>query len=429
MKRDPVRRTRHRPPAADHRALTAARQIGRDDFVAPVFGLLLAVIALAGPGPARGQLLEGEFASIDLGRKLIEPTRFPTIRELRAAVRKPEIGAVLMLKLFTSGDNHHLPIFSGDGRRLAFQRSDVQARSSKLLLFPLLSDAEPTMLTDDPAAYDYMFQWGVNSPNSYTFVRIDPGGQSTRIFVSTEGGRPVEKRLGKKRRRFPALYRRTDGIWRLVYEEEGRLMHEAWDDEGPVDEPLMLARATSPRWSRDGYRLLMARERPGGNKLSSYDIAVWNLRTETEVPLSHSAGETVRSPCWSPDEHAAAFFVRQGGEGNPWRIRVCPVAENATGRTLGNDVVVNADFESQGPAWQPDGQRVWFFSNEHCREAYYPLVSADVETGQLTVVDYPRCCTTPHDLAINPSTSVPEMAFVAHDGLPKDVFILFLNHY
>ena len=399
-------------------------------FVAVVCaGLVVGVFATGWPAAApAAELLDGEFASIDLGRELIEPKRLPTVQQLRALVRKPEISTVLMFKLFTSGDNHHLPVFSGDGRRLALQQSDAQARSSKLLVYPALFQAEPTMLTDNPAAYDYMFRWGINGPGSYSFVRIDPGKSATRIFTST-GGSPQARVVGSQRRRFPALYRRTDGIWRLVYEEEGRLMQEAFTDEGPVHEPLMLAHATSPRWSGDGSRLLMARQRNNDSRVPSYDMVVWNLRTEDALPLTVSQDEIVRGPCWSPDERAAAFYVRQSGEEKPWQIRVCPVAKGSAGTTLGGDVVVNPDFESQGPAWEPSGQRVWFFSHEHCREAYYPLMAADVETGQLTSVDYPNCCTTPHDLAINPTNGAPEIAFVAHDGLPKDLFIVFLNHY
>jgi len=409
------------------------RQTSRPDprwFAALVVaGLVVGVFAASQPGPVRAaELLDGEIASVDLGRELIEPKRLPSVQELRALVRKPEISTVLMLKLFTSGDNHHLPVFSDDGRRLALQRSDVQAQSSKLLVYSTLSQADPTMLTDNPAAYDYMFRWGINGPGSFGFVRIDSGKSATRIFTST-GGSPHERVGGDKRRRFPALYRRTDGIWRLVYEEEGRLMQEAFTDKGPVHEPLMLAHATSPCWSRDGSRLLMARRRSDNSRLPTYETVVWNLRTEEGLPLAASQDEIVRSPCWSPDEQAAAFYVRQGGEGKPWRIRVCPIAEGGAGTTVGDDVVVNPDFDSQGPAWEPGGRRVWFFSHEHSREAYYPLMAADVKTGELTSVDYPNCCTTPHDLAVNPTNLVPEIAFVAHDGLPKDLFIVFLNHY
>jgi hypothetical protein len=72
---------------------------------------------------------------------------------------------------------------------------------------------------------------------------------------------------------------------------------------------------------------------------------------------------------------------------------------------------------------------VWFFSHGRREQAYYPLVAADRETGQSLVVHYPRRCTTPNDLAVNPATAVPEMAFVAVDGLTQDLFVLFLNHF
>jgi hypothetical protein len=65
----------------------------------------------------------------------------------------------------------------------------------------------------------------------------------------------------------------------------------------------------------------------------------------------------------------------------------------------------------------------------HRKQAYYPLLAADVTTGKIDVIDYPNRCTTPYDLAVNPVTEVPEVAFMAHDGLPQDLFIVFMNHY
>ena len=375
------------------------------------------------------QLLDGEFGDVELGRGLIEPARFPTVRELRQAVSRPEITAVLMLKLFTSGDNHHLPVWSGDGRRLAFSRSDAGARASKLLLFSSLAQQQPTLLTDKADAYDYMFRWAVNSPAGFTFARIDSGRETTQVCFSADGRTADEKTRAAGRHVFPALYARTDGIWRLVYEQDGRLMHEAFSDEGPVDGPMMLLRGTWARWSRDGYRLLLAHERFRRGKLVTYDVVVRNLRTEANLLLPSGEEGIVRSPTWSPDERYAAFYVRAPGEDQPWRIRISPVAEDGDGITVGGDVVVNLDFDSEGPAWEPSSRRVWFFSHRHRQQAYHPLVAADVRTGETLVVDYPRRCTTPGDLAVNPATTVPEMAFVAHDGLPRDLFILFLNHY
>ena len=409
-------------------ARTALRTLVPRGIASRVFFCLVPALVLAGT-TAADELLEGEFGDVDLGRPWIEPAQFPTIRELRRLVAKPEITTVLMFKLFSSGDNHHLPIWSGDGRRLALQRSDAEGQASKLLLFSSLAQQQPTLLTDQENVYDYMFRWGVNFPASFTFARIHPDRETTQIYFSDNGREPQPKTSNKARHVFPALYRRTDGIWRLVYEEDGRLVHEAWNDQGPVDSPLTLVRGASARWSRDGYRLLLALERFRRGKLVTYDVAVRNLRTESSVLLPAGEEGVVRSPTWSPDERYAAFYVRAPGENQPWRIRICPVAENAPAITVGSNVVVNQDFESEGPAWEPGSRRVWFFSHERRQQAYHPLVAADVQNGDVLLVDYPKRCTTPNDLAINPATTVPEMAFVAHDGLPQDLFILFLNHY
>jgi hypothetical protein len=376
------------------------------------------------------ELLPGEFGDIDLGRQLIEPRSFPTIGELRKAVDDPEMKPVLMFKLFTSGDNHHLPVFSFDGRRLAFQRSDARARSSKLLLFPSLDQPQPVLLSDNADVYDYLFCWAINAPAGYAFVRIHPGWPATEVYVSEEGGAPEAKTPSPARRLAPSLFRRTDDIWRLVYEQDGELVHQAWNQDGPVEEPTVLAKGASPRWSRDGYRLLAARPHDASNPASGYDLVVRNLRTEEEVAVYTNAGETIRSPCWSPDERSAAFYVRNGGEGRPWRIAVGSIDRPSDRRVLGEDVVVNKVFESGGPAWEPSGRRIWFFSHPHQRQAYYPVIAADVATGELKVIDYPPTCTTPGDLVINPrATAVPELAFAGHDGLPRDLFVLFLNHY
>lgn len=397
----------------------------------PRWAVVAAVLLGAAVAPA-AELLDGEFGDIELGRRLIEPQRLPTIGELRRAVRQSEIRTVLMFAMSDGSDGHescHLPIFSGDGRRLVFQRGDVRSESSKLLLFGSLDQARPKLLTDQPGTYDYMFRWAVNSPDSYAFARIHVGRQATQVYVST-GGKPPQKRTsGQSRHVLPALYGRTDGIWRLVYEAQGTVMHQAWDAHGPIEEDRKLAAGTTPRWSRDGSRLLLAYQRFGGDGGPGHEMVLRDLRTEQDRVLPAGEAGEVRSPCFSPQESHAAFYVRPGGRGKPWRIRVCPLLQEGPDRTLGQDVVVNADFNWEGPAWQADGRRIWFFSNRHQRQAYHPLVAADVRSGETVLVDYPQRCTTPNDLAINPATAVPEMAFVAHEGQPQELFVVFLNHY
>lgn len=389
--------------------------------------LLFAVaISLLAASAAAQELLDGEFGNIDLGRPLIEPKRFPTLKELRSAARKPQITTVMMFKLYGDGNNHYLPIWSADGMRLAFQRSNVQERSSKILLYQTLSQPQPQSLSDDPQAYDYMFRWGQNSAGAYAFVRIAAEAGGVQVYFAPADGEAAPRTKGAGRYASPALYERTDGIWRLAYDRDGQLLHEAFNAAETIESPLDLGRGTSPRWSRDGFRLLLARGRAGG-QLAAYDIALRNLKTGKESLLSKSA--VVRSPMWSPTEEHVAWYAKDAGDNKPWRIEVGAAAGTGAARPVGGDVVVNANFEAEGPAWEPSGRRLWYFSHRQHQQAYYPLVTTDLASSEETVVDYPNRCTTPTDLAVNPLTVVPEIVFVAHEGLPQDLFVLFLNHY
>ncbi len=401
--------------------------------LASTLGLLLAVL-LAAPAAAQG-LLEGEFGDIDLGRQLLDPERFPTIQELRRAMREPQISAVMMLKLYHDKNNHFLPVWSNDGGRLAFQRSDVAANTSRVLLFQSLASPQPMLLGGESSqSYDYMFRWAVNgqsdeeTPGSYVFARIE--GAGTQVYVSLSGGEPKPCASKGQRHTFPALYERTDRIFRLIYSKDGVLTHEAFTPEGPVEHAISLARGIGARWSRDGRRLLYVRQRAAAGRGFSRDILLRDLKSGNETPLPAPRGGSLRSPVWSPDGRLAAYHVREAGANKPWRIRVVATeGKQDQDQTLGDDVVVNETFESEGPAFEPSGQRVWFFSHAQKRQAYYPLVAADVASGKTAIVNYPARCTNPNDLAVNPVTEIPEMAFVGHDGVTQDLFIVFLNHY
>ncbi len=384
-------------------------------------------VCLALAASAEAQLLDGEFGDIELGRELIERDRFPTLREIRDAVSKPKTEFVLMLKLYGDANNHHLPVWSPEGERLAAQRSRVGVSSSKILLFESLAAPAPRLLGGEGDVFDYMFRWGINSPSSFVFVRIESETGDSRLYYSGDGT-TVEPRTENRGKFFyPSLYERTDGVHWLAYERGGEIVHEAWKDAEASGRAIVSG--TSPRWSSDGRRLLIARQVGRLGNLPYYDIVVRQLREERDVVLSSQQRVLVRSPSWSPDETGSAFYERDSREGSPWRIQFAPADGSRPPTTVIPDVVVNPDFNSEGPSWEPSGRRVWCFSNAHREQEFYPLVAADVSNGSVMLVDYPRQATSPNDLAVNPVTTIPELAFVAHDGLTQDLFIVFLNHY
>jgi len=383
-------------------------------------GLCFAIVA-----SAQAQLLEGEFDDIQLGRELIEPLQFPTIRELRAAVAEPKLRFVMMFKLYGDDNNHHLPIWSQDGRRLAFQRSRLGVNSSKLLLFESLAD-QPRLLSEEGPVYDYMFRWGINSASSFIFARIEAEAEETRLYYSN-GDAPQPRTQAGGKFFYPSLYERTDGVHWLAYERQGEIVHDAWTDSQATSR--VVARGTSPRWSSDGRRLLLARQSGGDRRSPAYDIVVRHLTEERDDALSSKPRVVVRSPTWSPDETRVAFFESDARDNAPWRIQVATADGSGTPLTVASDVIVNPDFKSEGPSWEPSGQRIWCFSHAHREQEFFPLVAANAATGTVTLVNYPRRATSPNDLAVNPVTAVPELAFVAHDGTTRDLFIVFLNHY
>lgn len=383
--------------------------------------LLLAWSSMAGAQPP----LPGEFTDIQLGRPFVGRDRFPSLAELRAAVNDPRITAVALLELHASEDNHHLPVWSPDGVRLACQRTNVGASSSRIVLFDRLSQSEPRLVPAEGPAYDYMFRWGLNSESSFVFVRLEEAAKRSRIVFSPDGQQlePIGQ-LGDSVT-LPTLYERTDGVHWIAFERQGDIVQSAWSDG--QQQQRKLSRGTSPRWSRDAKRLLFARDRSLPGNLASYEPAERILSSETEAGIEVSNGAVVRAPTYSPDEQLVAWFEADPGQRSTWRIQVGKLG--GRGDTLAAEVVVNADFKSEGPSWEPSSRRIWYFSQAQRAQQYFPLAAVDVGTGQVLTVAYSQTLTNPADVAVNPATRIPEIAFVARQGATQNLFVIFLNHF
>jgi len=417
------------PVPAFNRALICALFICTPFICAPFICAPLARQAVA-------QLVPGEFSNIQLDRELAGFDHFPTIAELRAKAAMPAHTPVLMLRLNHSENNqHHMPVWSPDGKRLAFQQSagvSATASDSKVFVFPSLAYKAPILLTSEPKAYDYMFRWGLGKPGIFVFSRLSPGGNGARVMYSagydTAGQGKVESKTGSDAmHEYPSVYAQTDGVMRLAYEVKGAVMQSAWnaDRSGAA---AQVSPGGSPRWSRDGVRLLMLRGRTRSDRVTAYDVVIRNLKTGQEHVAAHPETGTLRSPVWSPAENRIAYFARDPGSNQPWRIEYCNSAGGGV-RKAAADVVVNNSFKSEGPAWSPDGGQLWFFSHAFKTQAYFPLRMFDCNSSAAISIRYPDVCSAPSDVALNPSSKIPEIAFTGKDGQSRDLFVLLLNHF
>ena len=101
---------------------------------------------------------------------------------------------------------------------------------------------------------------GSAAPRVRSPTRISGGGRNSRILFGQSGQPPSIKTTGRGSYLAPALYRRTDGIWRLAYEHDGQLEHEAWNNSDQL-RVVMIFDLWNP--------LLSAADRELANKLAA----------------------------------------------------------------------------------------------------------------------------------------------------------------
>ena len=276
--------------------------------------LVILAIAFSTRPAAAQDLLDGEFGDIDLGRKLVEPARFPTIRQLRRLAAQPQMSAVLMLKLFGDDNNHHIPIWSSDGQRLAFQRTARQRGEQ----------AAAVCLAGRRAAHAAQHAAGRLRPD--VSLGAEQSGEfcvrphrwlaaNDRDSVFSGERNASSRATSRGQSLYPSLFERTDGVKWLAFERDGQIFHQAWTSGQSEEQPV--ARGTSPRWSRDGRSLLIAREsgdRPGDVSNSGPQCGSSHAQ---ESVLSTPTGVFLRSPTWSPHERHVACYIRDPGDNTP----------------------------------------------------------------------------------------------------------------
>ena len=237
-------------------------------------------------GIAQESILDGEYTDIKFGRELINRKSFPTVKEFEEYAVRNDKSLVLMFSLFKSDNNLLNPIWSTDGNRLSFQNVENDRRISTLFAYNHLGTKDPTALSESRDAYDYMFRWGIGNPSAFIYTRLGAaGGKATflgNFNTNIRDGAVTHaslksRKLGLQGNLYanPAIYVRTDKIARIAFDQGVKVLRVATKIPGKASTPREVIQGQTPRWSRDGRRLLTIERDTSGNTTGR--IAIVNI--------------------------------------------------------------------------------------------------------------------------------------------------------
>jgi Tol biopolymer transport system component/tRNA A-37 threonylcarbamoyl transferase component Bud32 len=361
-----------------------------------------------------------------------------------------QIGAGEPLRLTSDPANDYSPVWSPDGRAIAFLRELPDHLSHELRLVPPLGGPERKITDITPRGFlrPVTLAW---CPDSSCVVLTDSANPTTGpdalYVVSLDSGEKRQLTDGGRVRRFadsdPAVS--PDGRW-IVFRRDDAPFSGTLQllqlDPGmvPKGEPRTITRtllqAYAPRWAspdefvfsakgalwrmstavgniperlpfigEDGVMPFVSARRPGGEYRLAYvrsytDTNIWRIDTSAAgapatSPPTLAVSSTRRDALaqLSPDGSRVVFLSNRSGESEVW-------VSDAQG---GGAVQLSALGATPGyPRWSPDGKLIAFHSND-----------AEQVTGDVYVVDAQGG--KPRNITRNPAATDTFPSF-SHDG-------------
>lgn len=251
----------------------------------------------------------------------------------------------------TDGIADHRPVFSADGRSLAFVRNwkDIYVLTISEGLSPV---GEPRLLASGVLPEVLGMAWDPRDNSLVCSSESTGPGRLWRIPGEGGGARDVPGGLSHVRgiavtaggNRLVLCRDRTDtNIWRLP----GPAVSPALDT--PARKLIApTSRELSPQYSNDGNKIAFVSDRTGDWELW---VADWD--GNNQKPLTFQKSGLVGEPSWSPDDSALAFSLHKSGETHIWLVP----ARGGSARQL--------TFEKpsqSSPSWSRDGKHVYFSS-------------------------------------------------------------------
>ncbi|HXX21760.1 MAG TPA: protein kinase, partial [Terriglobia bacterium] len=242
------------------------------------------------------------------------------------------------------------PLFSPDGKTVAFARRYGEADAADLFLVRLAA-GKPKRLTFDNGVVNG-HAW--TPDGAYIIFSSDRLGGAARLWkVSASGGQPEPLSVGQDGAKEPSLSR--DGR-RLAY-TQGNTNVNIWRYEvsrtagGSAPPTKLIASAYSnlaPQFSPDGKRIVFASTRSGTSE-------IWVCESDGSNPRQLTfSGRWAGTPRWSPDGQQIAFDSSPQGHLGIYVVS----AEGGQPRPLTADASNNSVA-----SWSRDGKWIYFASD------------------------------------------------------------------
>lgn len=257
-----------------------------------------------------------------------------------------ESGKVVEL---TSGHADHDPVFSPDGKWVAFERNFIGV-ASEILLIPARG-GNPKQLTFDRRPLNGV-TWTANGRELvFASRRSEADGSLWRLSVAGGAERPISATL--RDASHPQISRQGQLAYTVDWVDTNVYLHTArgWRNGAPgkFDQPAAIVNSSwidhSPSFSPDGERIAFVSNRSG-------TLEIWVSRRDGSgaVRLTSMNAVSTGSPRWSPDGRRIAFDSWASGRSGIYVV------------DTGGGVPKLLNAEPSGswlPAWSADGKWIY----------------------------------------------------------------------
>ncbi|MGH9938993.1 MAG: hypothetical protein ACREAM_22365, partial [Blastocatellia bacterium] len=267
-----------------------------------------------------------------------------------------------------------LPVFSPDGRRLAFIRSDGGAENIHIM--PVSGGASRQVTFDNSRIQSLRWLpdgahliYASNRAGSFQLWKIAESG-GTPEQVTSAGSGPTDVAISPDSSRLAFAQTHFDtNIWRLELPSGSASI--AAGRGGRWTQFIASSRTDdSPQYSPDGLRVAFASGRSGNEEIWVCSSDGSDARQVTQM-----RGPSTGSPRWSPDGRELAFDSRLFGQADIFVIS----AEGGQPRRLTNDAALDV-----APSWSRNGRWIYFSSMRSGARQIWKTPAQDGEAVQVT---------------------------------------------